>query len=102
MEHHRNDRVERDAARQVRGDLAGDEGAELGSQAALAAVLQAVDGLAERAGVRARAADRDRAGERDGVAEVTAAEAEPAAGIAAAGAARREDEVGEDLSCAHS
>src|SRR5438309_190483 len=93
MERHRDDHVDRHAAREIPGELERDERAEVLGQARLATVLQPAHRGTQRAGVRARGAKREAPLMRDWLALVAAGDAEPAPGLAAAGAARHEQDI---------
>src|SRR2546423_5543259 len=93
MERHRHDRVDRQAASEIAAELERDQGAELLGESGLGAVLESANRGAKRAGVRASRADRQATLMRDRLALVPAGEAEPAPGLVAAGAARRQQDV---------
>src|SRR6202165_1117977 len=93
MERHRDDHVDGHRAREVAGKLERDKRPEIHGQARLAAVLQSADGGAEGASMRARGANRETALVRDRLALDAAGNAEPAPGLTAARAARRQQDV---------
>ena len=94
MEAHGHKGIEPDATREIRRDTRCDERPELSGEAGLAAVLQPVDRLAERALVRARGDEREGAEAAfDGIRPVAALDAVPAPAPSATGAARRDDDV---------
>src|SRR4051812_13981879 len=97
MERHGNDGVDPCAAREIHRELECVERAEVLGQPALAAVLEPTDGGAKRAPVYPRRANREAPLLRDRIALVATGDAEPAPGLAAASAARHQQDVAESM-----
>src|SRR5205823_115507 len=86
---------ERRAGREVPSEFERDERAKLLGKAGFGTVLQPVDRVAERSRVNTGAVNAKRPDARDRLAQIAAGDAEPRAGLAAAGAARRQNDIAE-------
>src|SRR5207237_766957 len=97
MQGNGDDDVDRRTACDVAGELLGDEGAEIGRECAIAAVLKPMDRTAQRSFGLADGADRDRAANRARLRLIATGDAVPPSWVAAAGAPGCEDGVAQGL-----
>src|SRR6266550_2431233 len=97
VEGYRNDNVDDGAGREVPSDFERDERAKLLGEAGFGTVLEPVDRVAERSRMSTGAVNAERPDARDRLAQIAAGDAEPRAGLAAAGAARRQNDIAERI-----